>query len=156
MGPSQTPRPSHPAISRVGSYAFDERCRQKRGGATDCATGLVATLAAGRTVVSSDDELIVAVAIVNGSSAEVELDRTVATSPVLLFEVRDHAGKRVPTVPPPTPPAERAVLPLPPGGGHTFQHRMSVFSPPLGPGAYALRVRGPHVVSGILPFRVGR
>lgn len=118
------------------------------------ATGLVATLAVEQSLVAADAELVVTVAIENRVTTPQELDMTVATAAVLLLEVRSSSGKPVPTIPPPTPPAQRAIVQLPPHGGRLVQHRLSVFSPPLPPGAYTVRVRGPGIASGTLDFRI--
>jgi hypothetical protein len=118
------------------------------------ATGLVATLATERSVVSTGADFVVTVAIENRSTGPREINAFVAASPILLLEVRDAAGRRVPPIPPSMPPPQPEMLTLPPRGGRTFLHLMNVFSPPLRAGSYTLRVVDSAIASAELPFHV--
>lgn len=124
----------------------------------NAAAGLKATLAPeGQTFASS----IVAkldCRIANTSDAAIEVDTFPFGSAILMLEVCDADGKRVPTIPPPMPPraedAAKYVRTLPPGEAFTKTLSLHVFSPPLAPGTYTARVTG--MASNVVKFTIAQ
>ncbi len=56
----------------------------------------------------------------------------------LSVDVLDASGHRVPTIPPPVPPAHPRLEPLAPGASRTFRVVLGVFSPDLPVGTYTV------------------
>lgn len=101
---------------------------------------VVANLSLNRAEVANEADLEVHVVIENRSAEPLSFTEEEFTSPHVLFEVRDALGEKVLAGPPPTPTGRhRRVEP-----GKQADIKMTLagmFSPPLKPGAYNIRLR---------------
>ena len=83
-------------------------------------------------------------AIRNVSGSPVQVDTFSLGSAILSLAVFDASGKRIPTVPPPMPPhpdhADEFLKVLRPGQTITESYSLYMFSPPLKPGTYTVRM----------------
>jgi hypothetical protein len=79
----------------------------------------------------------------NSTEAPLEVDTFPLRSALLSLRVYDSAGKQVATVPPPSPPRDRAkmVRELKPGRVLRFEYDLNMFAPPLKPGEYGVEFR---------------
>lgn len=89
--------------------------------------------------VASSAALTAHLRIDNRGAAPLRLTRGPLELAVLAVEVRDAAGQRVPSIPPPVPqPEDAEELELAPGQHLDRDYALDVFSPPLPPGRYQL------------------
>lgn len=94
------------------------------------------------------------VELVNRSAGAITIAGQVLDSAQLLLEVRDSKDHVVAPMPPPTPNGEmRAILA---GDRLTRSLSLDVFSPPLAPGDYTVRVKGADIESNVAPLHVGK
>jgi hypothetical protein len=77
----------------------------------------------------------------NGSDRDVRVNKQVIESSILALEVRDAAGKVIAPVPPPVPAGNPEFVIIPAGKAYSRSYELAVFSPPLAPGNYRVRVR---------------
>lgn len=92
----------------------------------------------------------------NVSDSSIKVDTFPLGSSILSVEVFDSSGKRIPTVPPPTPlrpdAAARYVKILGPGRAISQTYSLYMFSPPLQSGTYTVRMR--HIDSNEVTFTI--
>jgi hypothetical protein len=105
--------------------------------AADKPAGLVATLSTGK---SGQIEVV----FKNGTDREARIDKQIISTPILALDVLDAAGKVIPTIPPPIPAAVQEFVVVPPGKEITRSYELNVFSPPLPPGTYRVRLAVPE------------
>lgn len=102
---------------------------------------MVAQVSVTKENVERDADVEVAVLIENRSKdQEVVLMAEELSSPAALFEVRDAMGKSIPPTSPPAPSGSRRVV----APGQAINIKMTLagmFSPPLKPGEYSVRLR---------------
>jgi hypothetical protein len=104
------------------------------------ASPIVAGLSVARERVERDADVEVSVHIENRGKDPVILLAEELRSPAALFEVRDAMGKPIPPTSPPMPSGDEHVV----APGKAIDIRMNLagmFSPPLGPGDYSIRLR---------------
>jgi hypothetical protein len=92
------------------------------------------------------------VVLVNRSAVPVEVASQTLESAPLLLRVQNASGTDIASGPPPTPRAE--MTKIEPGAVITRKVRLDVFSPPLPPGEYSVKVRAPDIESNTVKFRV--
>ena len=93
------------------------------------------------------------VELVNRSAGPITMPGQVLDSAQLLLEVRDAKDRVVPPTPPPIPNGEmRSILA---GDRLTRSLSLDVFSPPLAPGDYTVRVKGADIEINIASLHVG-
>ena len=83
---------------------------------------------------------IVVVEYRNGTSKEVTVNKQALLTISLALEVTDLKGRVIPPVPPPMPTKDDPGIPIPPGGVHRVEYRLSSFSPAL-EGRFRVRTR---------------
>ena len=89
----------------------------------------------------------------NGSKDDVKEDKQVILNSILALEVRDGSGKVLPPVPPTVLRNPEYVV-IPAGKEISVSYNMDIFSPPLTPGTYSVRVRLPDWKSNELRYTV--
>jgi hypothetical protein len=80
----------------------------------------------------------------NGTDREARIDKQIISTPILALDVLDAAGKVLPTIPPPIPAAVQEFVVIPPGKEITRSYTLNIFSPPLPPGTYRVRLALPE------------
>ena len=113
--------------------------------AAQSSSALSATVTLARHDYAKDADVEATVALTNGTSHVVDVPAQVLESAVLLVDVRDSAGHRIATIPPPVPRSD--VVHFAPGQRRVVRVRLGVFSPPLRAGDYAVGP-APRVASG--------
>jgi hypothetical protein len=104
--------------------------------AADKPAGLVATLSSGKT-----GEVVVV--FKNATDREARIDKQLLSTAILALNVLDAAGTQLPTIPPPIPAAVQEFVVIPPGKELSRSFGLNIFSPPLPPGTYTVRLAVP-------------
>jgi hypothetical protein len=121
------------------------------------AAGLQAGLVASVAEAEDASGLQILAVLRNAGEKEIEYNSR-RIHPVLVLEVRDAAGKRMPTVPPPLPDkpdvAKWHMVRLKPGAKAEYHLSMGIFSPPLPPGTYTVRFALDNARSGAVTVQV--
>jgi hypothetical protein len=114
---------------------------------------LVVTLSSTQSSWDRDADAMITAVIENRGSKVVEVPSQVVGSSILMIDVVDSTGRRVPTVPPPLP--DGSMTSFKPGERATHVLRLGVFSPPLASGDYTIRPRAPTFQGNTLPLHIG-
>lgn len=121
-------------IANPNASSQDDSSRTRKGPPIETSISLA------RDDVPHESDLEISVVIENHSQDQVVLLAEELTSPAALFEVRDAYGqKMLPTSPPVPTGGKKVVEP-----GHAIDIKMTLagmFSPPLKPGEYSVRLR---------------
>lgn len=121
-------------LNASNASSQDESARKGQG------TPIETQISLARDEVAHESELEATVVIENHSNDPVILLAEEVSSPAALFEVRDAYGQKIPTTNPPVPTGGKKVV----EPGHAIDIKMSLagmFTPPLKPGEYSLRLR---------------
>lgn len=121
--------------------------------ASSTGTPIVAKLSLPLSEVSRDADMEVVVTIENHGQEPLRFTEDELAAPALLFEVRDHLGNKVLPAPAPTPTGRARNV----DAGKRIEVRLKLagmFSPPLPPGEYSVRLR--RVPSTPHAFRIRR
>jgi len=97
-------------------------------------TQLTATITLARADYAKDADIEATVDLANLTPNPVEIPAQSLESAILLLEVTDKSGKKIPTMPPPTPREDK--IKLAPNEHRTARVFLNVFSPPLASGDY--------------------
>jgi hypothetical protein len=108
-------------------------------------TQLTTTITLARADYAKDSDVEVSVDLSNSTPNPIEIPAQSLDTGILLLEVTDKAGNKVPTMPPPTPREDK--IKLAPGEHRTAKVFLNIFSPPLAPGEYIVGP-APSVATG--------
>jgi hypothetical protein len=92
------------------------------------------------TLSAGKKPLTVAATYYNGTDEDVKLDKQSLYTDALMLKVWNGAGERRHTVPPPVPWPKPEHVVIAPQKTLTVVYSLDVFSPPLSPGRYRIRV----------------
>ena len=147
------PPPASTAPAASAPLATTATVTEGTGGPAQprAASPIVARLSVTNAQVARDADVEVSVHIENRGSDPIVLLAEELRAPAALFEIRDGMGQKVLPTSPPMPSGEKRVVE--PGKSIAIKMTLAgMFSPPLKPGDYSVRLR--RIDSDPRPFRI--